>query len=266
MAVITLTTDLGLKDYYTGAVKGALISQVPDVTIVDISHDIRKYNIPEAAFTLKNAFAEFPKGSIHIVGVQPELKEDPELKSDIVHILVSYKGHYFIGADNGVFSLIFDEPVDKIYELTLKQERDSITFPVRDVFVPAAAHLSRGGVPEVIGKPKENLIVKEDFEATVDGDTIRGGVIYVDDYGNVITNITQGLFEHVRRGRDFQIMTRVRGYDIKKISQTYSEVPAGERLALFGSSGHLEIAINIGPASDLLGLKVNDVIRVQFME
>lgn len=260
MAIVTLTTDLGLKDYYVASVKGALYSQVPDVQIVDISNDVSNYNILEAAFALKNCYHEFPKGTIHIIGVQPELTKES------VHVIVEFNGHFFIAADNGVFSLLFDQSPDKVFELNMKLDTDTTTFPVKDVFVKAAAHLARGGVPGVIGTPKSELIIKSEYQVHTDENTIKGSVIYVDSYGNVITNITQRTYNQIGRGRDFVIGAKVKGYDISEIKPNYRDVKAGERLALFGSTGHLEIAINFGSATNLLGMKMHDMVFVEFKD
>lgn len=258
MAVITLTTDLGLKDYYVGAIKGAILRQHPTAQVVDISHDVPKFDIAQAAFMLQNVYRDFPDGTIHIIGVLPE--------ADLInrHVVVVHERQYFVGNDNGIFSLLFDRPPDELYELTISQETDIMTFPTRDVFVKAACHLARGGTPQVIGRHKEAVLERAMFRPVVDASTIRGTVIYVDAYGNVITNISRRLFQEVGKGRHFAISFRVPGYDIHRISKTYSDVVESERLALFGASGNLEIAINIGHASDLLGLRLNDIVRIEF--
>ena len=230
MAIITLTTDLGLKDYYVGSIKGAIYKEMPDATVVDISHDVPKFDIAQAAFIINNTYREFPEGSIHIVGVNPE--ETPETP----HLVVVYDGHYFIGADNGIFSLIFEKTPERIVELTLSQDTDLLTFPTKDVFVKAACHLARGGTLGIIGKPVQTMNERMMLRAVVDGSTIRGMVIYIDSYGNVITNISRHLFNKVGKGRAFTIQFRVSRYDIHEIHNTYKEVPEGEKLALFGST------------------------------
>ena len=258
MPIITLTTDLGLKDYYVSSIKGAILSQTPDVTIVDISHNVPKFSIQQAAFMIKNVLKDFPAGTIHVIGVLPQAS------GSTPHIAVKAHGQYFISADNGIFSLIFDTKPDKMVELNIMQDVDDLTFPTKDVFVKAACHLARGGTLEVIGKPHHELVERSLFRAVVDNNTIRGTVIYIDSYGNVVANITRQLFKDVGRGRPFTISFRVPGYDITHISETYQSVIESERLALFGSSGYLEIAINIGDASKLLGLKINDIVRIEF--
>lgn len=267
MPLITLTSDMGLRDYYLGAVKGAIYSRLPDAVVVDISHQIQPFDIAQAAFVLRNAYPHFPDGSVHIIGVNPEI----DLHQEIMHVLVRYQKQYFISADNGVFSLLFDQNPDEVFELSLSQSVDDLTFPTKDVFVPAACHLLRGGTPEIIGRRRSGLREKMMFRPVVEANAIRGSLIYIDSYGNCITNITQSLFTEVARGRKYQI--KYSGYEdsIREISDAYNNVPEGERVALFGSGGYLEIAINRGTrgsgggADSLLGLKLAQIIRIDFL-
>jgi S-adenosyl-L-methionine hydrolase (adenosine-forming) len=265
MAIITLTSDMGLQDYYVGAVKGAIYSQLPDAIIVDITHNITPFDIAQAAFVVRNAFSEFPEGTVHIIGVNPEL----DVKADIVHVIVHHKGHYFIGADNGMFSLMFDRLPESVYEITISQDSDQLTFPTRHVFVKAACHLARGGTPSVIGKPRQGLKQRILFRPVVENHLLKGSVIYVDGYGNAITNITRQLFKEIGKGRDFEIIF-ARDENIRQISNAYNDVSEGEKLALFGSSGFLELAINRGTrqtggsSSSLFAMRVNAPVRIEF--
>ncbi|MAY84364.1 MAG: hypothetical protein CMP59_09560 [Flavobacteriales bacterium] len=258
MAIITLTTDLGLKDHYVGVVKGSILSQCPEVNIVDISHLIPPYDIMEAAFTLRNAYSSFPENSIHIIGVNPEI----DANSD--HLLVRYKGQYFIGADNGVFSLIMDEEPEEVYELNISPTEEDLTFPTKDVFTKAACHLAKGGTAPLIGKQIDGFKKRMPFQAVTHDNVIKGIVIHVDHYGNIISNIEETLFKAFGSGREFTIEFRGGDYDIKNISKSYSDLPEGEKLAIFGSSSLLEISINKGNASQLLGLRKSDTIRIVF--
>ena len=264
MAIITLTSDMGLKDYYVASVKGSILSQLPDCRIVDITHEIPPFDIATASFVLRNTFNEFPKGTVHIIGVNPEA----DLQT--AHLAVEYNGHFFIGADNGIFSLLFDRPATQIVELHLDQDSDELTFPTKHVFVKAACHIARGGTLEVIGRTLDHFTEKALIRPVVEGSVIRGAAIYIDSYGNVITNITEDLFNKVRRDRDFAIYFRRAAYEIRQIHQAYNEVPEGEKVALFSASGYLEIAINKGVegsgggANKLFGLKINDTIRIEF--
>ncbi len=259
MAVITLTTDLGLKDYYVGSIKGAILKDIPNANIIDISHDIPAFDISVAAFCLKNVYKDFPVGSIHIIGVAPSADEYT------LHLVIEKDGHYFIGADNGIFSLLFDTPADKIYSILSGDKKVSKTFPTKDLFITAAAHIAKGNKIEELGNPIEKVRERINFRAITEGNIIKGMVTYIDSYGNAITNISKKLFIEFSQKRHFAIIFRRADYTIDEINFNYNEVPEGEKLALFSHSGFLEIAINKGNASNLFGLKLNDTIRVEFL-
>ena len=239
MPIITLTTDLGLKDYYVSSIKATILNQYPAATIVDISHDVPKFDIAQAAFMVKNAMKEFPAGTIHILGVKPEAS------AATPHIAMYINGQYFIGADNGIFSLIFDQDPEKVVELTINQDTDLLTFPTKNIFVKAACHLARGGTLEIIGGPKDAVIQRSLFRA-------------------VVTNINEKLFREVGKGKPFTIYFRESRYKIHQIVKSYNQIEEGDSLALFGATGYLEIAINSGNASQLLGLNINETIRIEF--
>ena len=252
MPIITLTTDFGMKDHYVSSVKGAILNQLPTVSVIDISHRIEKYNIPETAFVLKNAYTNFPKGTIHIIGVKTEQSKSAS------QVVVYSDGHYFIGADNGIFYLLLENHIDKIIALP----PNTSIFPTLDIFVNAACHLANGKPLEELGAIKTELYQSIPFRAASIGDMIRGTVIYIDSYDNVISNISRNLFNQVGKGRPFEI--NVKGNEIKKISTFYNDAPEGEIVVLFNSSDYLEIAMNMGKASSLLNFRVNDQITIQF--
>ena len=254
MAIITITTDLGLKDHYVSSIKGAILSRLPGVTIIDISHQIPTYNIQDAAYILKNAYPNFPKGTIHLIGVKSEQSNQSS------HVIVYADGHYFISSDNGVYSLLLDVNIDKIIELPSTVS----TFPTKDVFALVAIQLASGATMESLGKPKDNLLERMPFRAASMGDTIRGTIEYIDSYGNVMCNVSETLFNQVGKGREFKIEFARARYEIGKISKTYSDVPEGEILALFNSANQLEIAMNSDRANSMLGLKLNDSITIHF--
>lgn len=258
MAIITLTTDLGLIDNYVASVKGAILKNLPEVTIVDITHEVPSFDLPKSAFILKNCYQDFPEGTIHILGVNAE--------ADLTtpHVALLANGHYFIGADNGVFSLIFDNPPEKVVALNISQDTDRITFPTKDVFVKAACHIARGGTLEVIGTANYELIVRTMFRAVLENNVIKGMAIYIDHYGNVITNISESQFKNFGNGRSFKIFFRSAEYEINEISPSYTAVVDGERVAIFSAAGFLEIAINKANASKLFGIHQGDIIRVEF--
>jgi S-adenosyl-L-methionine hydrolase (adenosine-forming) len=264
MAFVTLTTDMGLKDYYVAAVKGALLSGFTPLTIVDISHEIVPFDIGHASFVLRNCFREFPAGTIHLIGVNPEETEKSK------HVVVHHNEHYFIGADNGIFSMLFDELPETIFEITFLGTNAGQSFPTKNVFVPTALAILHGESLANIGVPKETLLRKQLFRPVMDDFSVKGTVSYIDAYGNILTNITRELFNEVGKGRPFKINLTRLGYSISKIHERYGEVPEGEKVAVFSSSGFLEIAINKGVersgggANKLFGLKLNDTISIEF--
>lgn len=256
MAIITLTTDFGLKDHYVGSVKGAILKQLPNATIIDISNQIEKFNIQDAAFILKETYPDFPKNTVHIIGLLTEFRNTGG------YIAVQNKGHFFIGADNGIFSLLFEETPEKIIEIPVDPNQN-LSFPVRDIFVPFACMLASEVDIEAIGKPKQNLLQRLPFRATSMGNIIRGSIVFVDSYGNVITNIDRKLFNVIGKGQPF-IIELARSNQIERLSAEYNEVAEGEILALFNSSNHLEIAMRNGKISSMLNLKLNDSITIRF--
>ncbi len=257
MALITLTSDFGHADPYLSGVKGAIYQQLPVVQLVDISHEIEKHDIAQAAFIAKQAYQNFPEGTIHIIGVKPHANQSIE------HVAIDYKGHYFIGADNGMFSLIFDEPPTKVISIAL-QDTGLINFPVRDVFAKAACHLARGGTIDLLGRPKEGILQMMVFEPIVQPSGIRGHIQYIDSYGNLITNVSYTLFQQVAQSREVAVSLRGARHEVRGLSANASHVPEGELAAYFGNSNFLELGINAGSASQLLGIRVNDSVMINF--
>lgn len=275
MSLITLTTDFGTKDHFVGAVKGAIYSELPDARIVDITHHITPFNITETAYILKNTYKSFPDKTIHIIGV------DSELSVENKHIALELDGHYFICPDNGLISMIASEiKPTKIVEINIHNHIET-SFPVLDVFVQVASHIARGGSLNVIGKEIETYknIIEIQPKVNQEQDIIIGGIIYVDNYGNVITNISKKLFNTIGKGRTYTITAK--RYTFKKVFNRYNEIVDfniplekrhfdGEKLALFNSAGFLEIAIyrsnldTVGGASTLLGLGYRDTITIEF--
>ena len=254
MKILTLTTDFGLKDYYAGMLKGSLLSAHQDFNIVDISHNIPNYDIVQAAFVLKNAYPTFPKGTIHLVSV------NNFYNNQSAFLVIEQDGHFFIGADNGIFSLVFPEKIEKVVELNYQ---GTGTGEVNRVFAQAAAALVEGKKLEEIGRPLDAIMERITFQPVVKSTQIVGSVIHVDNYENVITNITRELFEQVAKGRSFNLYFK-RHDAITQLSWHYFDVPVGETLCLFNSAGYLEIAINLGKASSLLGLNIDDTVQIEF--
>ena len=257
MPIITLTSDWGLKDHYLAAVKGSILKRLPGCTIVDITHDIPPFNIEQAAFVVKNAYPNFPDGTVHIIGINTEESDK------FPHTVIEIDNQFFIGTDNGIFSLIFDKQPDHILELTIPQDSDFFTFSTRDRFVKAAIHIAQNKPLKELGEPKSKLNEKILFKPVTDQNTIKGHVLYIDGYQNIITNIEESLFKEIGHGRKFNILFRT--YSINKISRSYTDVAPGEIVALFDSNQYLEIAMNQGNAAGLLGLDYKDMIRIEFI-
>ena len=275
MSIITLTTDYGNKDYSVSELKAKIYNEINNVRIVDISHDISPFNLTEAAYIIKSAFRHFPKGSIHIIGIETELTPEN------AHIAMEFNNNYFIGSDNGIFSMIMDDfKANSIVEINIHKNYN-YTISANDVFVKVATHILRDGKLEVIGK--EISLIKEikDIKPVISNDSnqIIGSVIYIDNYGNVVTNITEKIFNEISKSRPFTI--HARNVKFNKIFNNYSDaidysIPKekreedGKKLALFNNLGYLELSIyksnpaTVGSASTLFGLGYRDQISVHF--
>jgi S-adenosylmethionine hydrolase len=259
MAIITLTSDWGQKDHYAGSVKGAICRMLPDARIIDISHDIPAFDLSQAAFIVRNFYPDFPTGTIHIIAV------NGEASLQTPHTLVCHNGHFFIGADNGIFSLIFDEKPSRIIELDIIQDSNYFTFPARDVFAKVACHVAAGKPLEELGPERHKVMERMSFRPVVQGDIMKGHVTYIDNYGNAITNIPESLFRSAVNKKKFAITFRSPNYRITAISNSYKDVNPGDMLALFSTTGLLEIAIRDGMASGLLGLKPDQMIVIEIL-
>lgn len=257
MAIITLTSDWGLKDHYAGAVRGAIQRLLPGALVVDITHNIPAFDLNQAAFIVRNFYGNFPEGTIHILAINSEAAVETP------HTLVSHNGHYFIGADNGIFSLIFDTKPDTIIELDIIQDSDYFTFPARDVFVKVATHIAAGKPIDELGHHRDHVMQKMAFQPVIQGDMIKGKVIYIDNYENVFVNITETLFHSFVKNKKFVITFRSPNYRINTISKSYKDVNTGEMLALFSTTGYLEIAMREARASSLLGLKMDQLVTIE---
>lgn len=281
MSIITLTTDFGLKDHFAGSLKGKLLSESGGATLIDISHDIDPFNVAEAAYVIGSAYSSFPKGTVHLVAV------DYERNKETRHVALEWDGHFFVCADNGLPGILAQRLVPaKIVEINI-HDRLPVDATDLDVFVTVAAHLSKGGLLNVVGKETKTLKTVNELKAVVadDGNSIRGSVIYIDRFGNVVTNITKQLFTETAKGRPYGIvlserLRHLKGNNIRTIWTRYSDIAAsgkyplknyeGEKLALFNEAGHLEIAIfrsnttSVGSASSLLGLGYRDTLIIEF--
>lgn len=275
MSIITLTTDYGLKDHFVGALKGKIISEYPEVQIIDISHDIDPFNTAEASYVVGASYAGFPKGTVHLIGVDIERNKENQ------HVAMQWNDHFFICADNGILSMLTQKILpQKMVEINI-HDRFPAEFSDLDIFIQVACHIAKGGLLNVIGKEIQEIKQITELQPVVanDGNSIKGYVIYIDHFGNVVTNISKRQFIEIAKGRPYEIVMKPKS--IKSILPNYSAVATsdkypiktyeGEKLAIFNEAGYLEIAIfrsnpsNVGSASSLLGLNYRDVITVQFL-
>jgi S-adenosylmethionine hydrolase len=257
--LITLTTDLGTKDYYLASIKGRILSQMPDAQIIDINNDVKQFSVLEAAYMLKNVINDFPKGTIHIVGV------GSGAINDIQHLIIEHKNQWIITANSGLFNLITDEKPMFAGIVNVDPNLDILTFPARDLYAPIAVHLAKGGDPREITISTENLAKSIQLQPATGDGFIKGSVQYVDSFGNAITNIHRSLIDKIGPGAEYIVGFRRKGFDIKRMSLRYSDVPPSERMALFNSAGYLEIAINEGHAANLLGLHAEEAVIISFL-
>lgn len=258
MQIITLTTDLGLRDYYLASVKGIIFSELDEVSIVDISHEVTKFNVQEAAFLLKNCYSDFPKGTIHIVGVQTAYGNSNR------HLLIERDDHYFLGSDNGLFSIMFEDNNFTARSLDIPPDITDLTFATKSLYVRAAVFLAKGGKPGILGSEHEDVSRALTLQPIAQENNIRGMVSHIDSYGNLITNISKQLYDRTSRNRNGKVQFRDSSFNINKIANYYTDVPAGEATALFNSAGLLEVSINSGNAAKLMGMKVNDPVTITF--
>lgn len=250
MQIVTLITDFGLDDHYAGFIKGTLLSHHAFLNIVDITHNVKNFDIVHAAFILKNTYAGFPKGTIHVMNVMTY----HEKKSNF--IAFARNDHFFIGPDNGIFSLAFDEDLKDVYLLDGEGEG---VFGFKDVFAKAVEHIAKERPFKEIGILTKKIERRISLQPVVSHGQLSGSVIHVDGYGNVILNIDRLLFNQICGGRKFSLFFK-RHEPITEISTHYSDVPVGDLLCLFNSANHLEIALNMDRAAEKYGLKVDDTV------
>jgi S-adenosylmethionine hydrolase len=263
--VITLLTDFGLQDEYVGVMKGVILSVNPRVNLVDINHNITRHDIRQAALTVNASFRYFPKGSIHVVVV------DPGVGGKRKAICVQQEGHFFVAPDNGVLTMVVqDGKVEKICAITnqkyfLKPVSD--TFHGRDIFAPASAHLSKGVDMLCLGQEIPfsditRLDVPTPFVSATD--ELAGTVISIDHFGNLITNISQATFERFKDdARSKEVVIRLGRSKIQGVSKSYDSVKMGSPVAIFGSRNLLEISLNQGDARTYFKTRIGRSVRVK---
>lgn len=256
MSIVTLTTDFGQKDYYSARIKGAVLSRTPQSVLVDITHFVPCYNIVQAAFIFKNAWESFPEGTIHLLTVND--LDDAACR----FVLLAWKNHYFIAPDNGLLYLVLGEVEVPAFLLPWPE---SHVFPLEELFSRAVAGLVQDANPASHGTRLPALHQRITFQPVIARNHIRGIVVYIDHFDNVVVNVRKDLFFQVRQNRPFALYFK-RNDPITRLSNSYSDVYIGETLCWFNSSGFLEIAINKGKAASMLGLKMDDIVQIDFIE
>lgn len=252
MALITLTTEWREDDFFNGILRGKISSECPGTIVVNNAGGIPPLNIMHGAFVIRNTFSHYPKGTIHLVFISSEGSGDNP------HMLVKALGHWFIGADNGIFNLILNTSPDLIISLDNEDGSDEIT-----LFVKAAAAIIAGRPPESLGKKISAVSEKVPLRATIDRNVIIGSVIFIDSYGNAVTNITREIFSRVFEGREFRILIKSNKYYTEKISFRYSDEPVGEIVTRFNSLELLEVSVNGADLCQLFGVDTGDAVRVE---
>ena len=248
MLLLTLTSDIGHHDFLVGAIKGQLLQHAGNVTLVDITHQLSPFNYPQAAYVCRNAIRNFPAGTCHLILVNL-FDEKPE------HLLLAEHNGYYIGcADNGLLTMILEEVPQKIVALKLDKTQQKNTLYCTAVFARAFNDLQNGKTIGEIGDSSVSIQVKNPLRPLLGNNWMEGQIIFIDNFENVIVNITREEFEEQRRGRSFKIVFK-RDEVIDKISDNYADVAEGEKLAMFNSAGYLEVAINKGNAAGLFGLQ-----------
>lgn len=258
MAVITLTTDWRNYDYYVGAVKGKILSRDSSTNIVDISHQISAFSIMQAAFVVRNCYREFPENTVHIIGVNSMLNRKQSL------LITEKSGHYFLSANNGFPDLIFPAEPKNVYQFKVENEA-AVGYVGLNIFIEVAFRIINGENPEAFAQAIGDYRKQIPILPAIDTNLINGSIVYIDSFSNAITNINREIFERVGGGNSFDIFVQSNHNKISEISNSYTDLPAGELIALFNSTGLLEIAITNGPAAELLNLSINSVVRVKFL-
>jgi len=251
MPVVTLTTEWKPDDIYYGIIKGKLSSMCPEAIVIDNAGCIAPFNISHASFIVRNTYNNYPKGSVHIICVHSEARSGQD------YLVVKAKDHFFVGTDNGIFNLILNSDPDEVIKLENAGSTDEL-----EIFARAAADIISGKNPSEIGLPIKTLKEMVPLRATIDKEVIIGSIIFIDSYGNAISNITREVFYRVFEDKEFRILIQSNKNYTGTISEKYSDVPVGEMLARFNQLELLEISINGADVSELLGVSLGSVVRV----
>ena len=257
--IVTLTTDFGLRDPYVAEMKAVILSICPGAVIIDITHEVEKFNIRAGAFMLASAAPYFPKGTVHVAVV------DPSVGTNRRAMLVQMREGFFVGPDNGLLMLAAEkQSIASILEVTNPKfmlPTISSTFHGRDIFAPAAAHLANGVPPCEFGPEIRDVIKPEFAKVTRSKGTLIGEVLHVDGFGNVITTISRKEMARLHAGEWLNV--ELPSCKLKlRFGDVYAEAKPMEALALIGSHGYVELAMNCGNAAEKFQTKVGDKVKL----
>jgi S-adenosyl-L-methionine hydrolase (adenosine-forming) len=255
MPILTITTDWGLKDHHLAAFKGELYSHIPGIVVIDISNQISKFSIIEAAYKLRSTYSRFAEGTLHFIG----LTGSEDAKAAFPYVIVRSDSHYFIGHDSGFFSLLLGEKSKEVHRLNIPA--NSKRSELQSQLVNSIERFLAG---ELQFTADEKLFELYTAQPAIGNNYISASVIYIDEFGNAVLNVDRATFENVCKNRSYTVSYHKADVDTSQISPTYDSVESGDMVVLFNQDDHLEIAINHGSAEQLLGIKLNDPVRIEF--
>jgi len=254
--IVTLITDLGIDTHVIAKAKVQILSAIPLVNIFDISHAVTPFLIEDAVFLAKSCVNDFPKSTIHIIAVDVDIKKHKRV------IACRYKDQIFITADNGFLTMLTDNLECEYFEVPFHASINGSFSPLKNILIPIAIAIAKKGLDN-IGESISTITERTLEPLVIFKDSLRGKVIYVNNYGNAVTNITQAIFDDKRVNQQFNVVLN-RFDSISKLSNSYSDVSTGNSLCFFNEEGLLEIAINNGEASTLLGLRKDKRVTIEF--
>ena len=261
MQIITLTTDWGTKDFFSGMVKAKLYSSIPNVQVVDITHDIEQYSMMNTAFVVKNACLNFPKGTIHIIDVNSFFDQE----KDINFVVIEYNEQYFICADNKMPHSIFGDNCTSIIEITTYWDSNFYNFVAHDLFCKVATMIANGTPLEEIGYKRESLNKSQAIAPIYEENSIKANIMYIDSYGNAYLNVKYEEFMKVGQNRPFKVTLQSGIHKINELDSTYyDEEGYPDLIVTVSSTGYIQIAMKIASAEQLLRLRERDQVIITF--
>lgn len=258
MPIVTLTSDLGKDTHLVAKAKMQLLAALPQSTIIDISHTVSPFAIDEAVYLASSCANDFPGGTIHLIAVDADIKKYGRL------VACEFKGQIYIAADNGFAAMLTKGKPATYYEIPFTADDNGNFFPLKYLLMPVVIEVLQKGFAAV-AKPIDAVLEKTLEEPFAIGNSLRGHIVYVNNYHNAITNITRTIFNNERGSRNFEIVLN-RFDSISAISNSYNDVEEGDSLCFFNENNVLEIAVNRGKASQLLGLEKGKRITIDFFE